>query len=293
MPTTRWDIRSPNATCACRKPSELIQKALDFRARATRSSATAWPGWNSAWATRPRRCASWTPPTRPGRTPRSPPTWARCCGAWASATGRRPSGGKACCSTRERHPAGNPQAAARRQSMSRTAVAACAQPRVALAVWLASFALALLAGCASPPRATGPVDPVTGPGAAGWRCRYRIRRASRFRPRSNSRVRPASGELTLFSPLGGTLAVLAWPPGAATLNSNGQTRQFDSVDALVAHVTGSAIPVAALFDWLRGIDTPVPGWHADLSQLAQGRVAAKRLEPHAGSRPAHRSWSTR
>ena len=26
--------------------------------RAIRSSATAWPGWNSAWATRPKPCAS-------------------------------------------------------------------------------------------------------------------------------------------------------------------------------------------------------------------------------------------
>ena len=30
------------------------------------------------------------------------------------------------------------------------------------------------------------------------------------------------------------------------------------------------IPVAALFDWLRGIDTPVAGWRADLSQLGAG-----------------------
>jgi outer membrane lipoprotein LolB len=51
------------------------------------------------------------------------------------------------------------------------------------------------------------------------------------------------------------------------------------MNALVERATGSAIPLAALFDWLRGIDTPVPGWRADLSQLEQGRLAALRLEP--------------
>jgi outer membrane lipoprotein LolB len=48
---------------------------------------------------------------------------------------------------------------------------------------------------------------------------------------------------------------------------------------LAAQVAGTAIPIAALFDWLRGIDTPVPGWRADLTQLAQGRLTAKRYEP--------------
>ena len=145
--------------------------------------------------------------------------------------------------------------------------------------WLAPLALVILAGCASPPRATGPVDPVTGPWSGRMALQVQDQASQSFSASFELKGTARSGELSLFSPLGGTLAVLAWQPGAATLNSNGQIRQFDSLEALVAHVTGSAIPVAALFDWLRGIDTPVPGWHTDLSQLAQGRVAAKRLEP--------------
>ena len=147
------------------------------------------------------------------------------------------------------------------------------------AIWLASLALALLAGCASPPRATVPVDPVTGPWSGRLALQVQDQASQSFSASFELKGTARSGELALFTPFGGTLAVLAWQPGAATLNSNGQTRQFDSVDALVAHVTGSAIPVAALFDWLRGIDTQVPGWRTDLSQLAQGRVAATRLEP--------------
>jgi outer membrane lipoprotein LolB len=39
------------------------------------------------------------------------------------------------------------------------------------------------------------------------------------------------------------------------------------------------VPVAALFDWLRGVATPVPGWRPDLSQLAEGRIFATRTDP--------------
>jgi outer membrane lipoprotein LolB len=93
------------------------------------------------------------------------------------------------------------------------------------------------------------------------------------------RGEPQAGELSLFTPLGGTAAVLTWLPGSATLKSGGQVQQFESVDALVARATGSAIPIAALFDWLAGKNTPVVGWQADLSQLGEGRLRAQRLEP--------------
>jgi outer membrane lipoprotein LolB len=75
------------------------------------------------------------------------------------------------------------------------------------------------------------------------------------------------------------LALLAWSPGSATLRSNGQTRGSDSVDTLVNQATGTAIPVAVLFDWLQGFDSAAAGWQADLSQLAQGRLRAKRMQP--------------
>lgn len=88
-----------------------------------------------------------------------------------------------------------------------------------------------------------------------------------------------AGELAMYSPIGATLAVLAWAPGSAKLRTNGEVREFESVDALVTHATGAAIPVAALFDWLRGIATPVAGWQADLSLLGQGRLRAQRLQP--------------
>ena len=93
------------------------------------------------------------------------------------------------------------------------------------------------------------------------------------------RGQPDSGELLLFTPLGGTAARLRWAPGEATLTAAGEVRQFDSVDALVEQATGTSIPVSALFDWLAGANTAVPGWEADLSQLAEGRLLARRLSP--------------
>jgi outer membrane lipoprotein LolB len=93
------------------------------------------------------------------------------------------------------------------------------------------------------------------------------------------RGNPAQGELVLNSPLGTSLAVLRWSPGEAVLDSGGQIRRFDSVDALVETATGAALPLPALFDWLAGKPTALDGWSADLSQHPEGRISASRTTP--------------
>jgi outer membrane lipoprotein LolB len=90
---------------------------------------------------------------------------------------------------------------------------------------------------------------------------------------------PDQGEFTLFNPLGGTVARLEWQPGTAALHARGEVRQFNSLEALVTEATGAPLPLAALFDWLRGNNTPVPGWQADLSRLDDGRLTALRNQP--------------
>jgi len=147
------------------------------------------------------------------------------------------------------------------------------------AAWLGVLAIALLAGCATPPKAAAPGSAESGPWSGRLALQVEDRQSQSFSAAFELSGTAHAGKLTLSSPLGGTLAVLSWGPGSATLQSGGQTREFDSVDALVTHATGAAIPLAALFDWLRGVDTPVPGWKADLSQWGQGRVRAQRLEP--------------
>ena len=149
--------------------------------------------------------------------------------------------------------------------------------RAALAL-LAGAAL-FMAGCAQPVR-VAQKDEIT---AAVWHGRLALQvqdqPSQSFSAGFELRGRAEAGELTLYNPLGGTLAALQWASGSAILRSGDQVRRFDSIDALVAGATGTAIPVANLFDWLAGSNTPVAGWEADLSQLAQGRLRARRFAP--------------
>lgn len=89
-----------------------------------------------------------------------------------------------------------------------------------------------------------------------------------------------SGGLVLLSPLGNRLAQLDWEDGHAQLITGAQeTRSSDSLDNLLQAVTGTRIPVAALFAWLQGEQATAPGWQADLSLVAEGRLTARRSEP--------------
>ena len=88
-----------------------------------------------------------------------------------------------------------------------------------------------------------------------------------------------NGELTLTGPLGTVAGVIRWSPGSALLESDGEIRRFESVDALLEQTTGAALPLNALFDWLQGKNTLQRGWSADLSRYANGRIDAVRIEP--------------
>lgn len=89
----------------------------------------------------------------------------------------------------------------------------------------------------------------------------------------------AQGEMLLLSPIGTTLAKLSWTPTTARLEQAGHSVQSDSLSSLSERLTGTALPIAALFEWLAGRPAPVPGWQADLSGHAQGRLLAQRSEP--------------
>jgi outer membrane lipoprotein LolB len=89
----------------------------------------------------------------------------------------------------------------------------------------------------------------------------------------------AAGTLSLFTPLGSTAAVMRWQEGLAELQCAGQTQQYPSVQAMLERTTGAAVPLEALFAWLRGDAAAAPGWLADLSRQAEGRITAQRSEP--------------
>lgn len=142
--------------------------------------------------------------------------------------------------------------------------------------WLLLCAV-LLAGCAIPPRTPTPA------GMQAWNGRLALtvegQANQSFSAGFELKGAPEAGELTLTNPLGGTVAVLAWAPGNATLRSGGNVRQFPSVEALAQEATGAEIPLGALFDWLSGRPTPVAGWEADVTQVAEGRLRARRTAP--------------
>lgn len=87
------------------------------------------------------------------------------------------------------------------------------------------------------------------------------------------------GQLTLLNPFGAVLAELQWSPQGAQLRQGGQSRESPSLDALVQDTVGTPLPLGALFSWLSGQQASAPGWQADLSQIAQGRLRAERSFP--------------
>ncbi len=140
----------------------------------------------------------------------------------------------------------------------------------------------LLAGCATPPSVPAGVQ-APAASQAYWRGRLALRVES-AEPTSyfasfELSGQAQTGELLLSTPLGTTLAQLRWSPQRALLTSEGQTRAFDTLDALAAEATGTAIPIAALFQWLRGQAAAADGWQADLSRLSEGRLVARRTLP--------------
>ncbi|MEJ6020749.1 lipoprotein insertase outer membrane protein LolB [Ramlibacter sp. PS4R-6] len=137
----------------------------------------------------------------------------------------------------------------------------------------------LLSACATAPKPPAEATAEMGPWAGRLALTVQDKPNESFAAGFELKGNPQRGELELLSPLGGTLGLLQWQPGKATLRSSSRTTEYESLEALVTQVAGTSIPVAALFDWLRGVATPVPGWQPDLTQLAQGRLRAVRTDP--------------
>lgn len=147
-------------------------------------------------------------------------------------------------------------------------------------------AASLLAACATP-RATAPGELLAG------RLAVRIDSTP---PRSVSASfelsgTPRRGELVLSGPLGTTAAQAHWAPGEASLVSGGQRNEYPDLESLAVDALGERIPIAALFDWLRGRAWPGAasqprsdgeagfeqlGWQISLARWQDGWVEARR-----------------
>ena len=158
------------------------------------------------------------------------------------------------------------------------------------------FTINLIAACASTMPANGNLDGENSiftakPTVANYQGRLSLRIAS-DPPQSlyagfNLNGDAQTGDLTLNSPLGNALAQLSWTPQSAVLKANNETKEYPSTSALIENVTGTVIPLNALFDWMAGKDTPAEGWEIDLSAMktensnndAVQRFVAKRTSP--------------
>ena len=141
--------------------------------------------------------------------------------------------------------------------------------------WLVLCAL-WLAGCAQP-MPSAPVE------ENSWNGRIALQidgQASQsFSAMFELRGTAQAGGLVLLSPFGNRIAQLDWKDGHAQLVSGQATRTSDSLDTLLQDVTGTRIPVTALFSWLKGTQASATGWQADLTGIANGRLTARRDDP--------------
>lgn len=146
-------------------------------------------------------------------------------------------------------------------------------------LWWMGFtvlSILLMAGCAQPNRQIAAEEPL-------WSGRIALQvedqSSQSFSALFELRGNAKSGGLVLLSPLGNRLAQLDWENGHAQLQSGQETRSSDSLDGLLQEVTGTRIPVEALFNWLQGTQVSATGWQADLSGITDGRIIARRDDP--------------
>lgn len=109
------------------------------------------------------------------------------------------------------------------------------------------------------------------------------------------RGNPLAGEIDFTTPLGSMVAQARWSPGKVHLITPQGERAFADLDAMCREALGEVVPVAALFDWLRGRPWPGAahaagadglgfvqlGWQVDLARFADGQVVARRAQAPA------------
>lgn len=141
--------------------------------------------------------------------------------------------------------------------------------------WLAICALWIM-GCAQPTVQTPLED---GPWNGRIALQVEGQATQSFSAMFELRGTPQTGALVLLSPFGNRVAQLDWRDGHAQLLNGQEIRTSDSLEVLLQEVTGTHIPVAALFSWLKGMQASATGWQADLSDIEQGRLTARRDNP--------------
>lgn len=145
-------------------------------------------------------------------------------------------------------------------------------------VWLSlcSLGMLTLAGCATP-------RPKSASAAAFWSGRLALQLNStppqNWSASFELQGSAEQGEMTLLSPIGTTLARLSWTPQEALLEQGQEKIKSRNLRSLSQHLTGTDLPIPALFAWLAGQAADAPGWQVDLSAHPEGRMTARRSSP--------------
>ena len=137
----------------------------------------------------------------------------------------------------------------------------------------------LIAGCANRESEKSLFEPYS----SNWHGRFALsiegenphNTSASFYLRGNA----VQGEMTVFSPIGSTVAVISWTPEYATFVSNGRTEYRADLDALTRRLTGTNLPVAAFFSWFEGKAAEADGWTVNLDRLGDGHLSAVRTLP--------------
>lgn len=141
---------------------------------------------------------------------------------------------------------------------------------------LGVMGLLALAGCATP--RTPPAD-----ASAFWSGRLALQLQStppqNWSASFELQGSAEQGQMVLFSPIGTSLARLSWTPHTAVLEQGPNKTESSNLSSLSHRLTGTDLPIAALFDWLAGKTADAPGWQVDLSAHPQGRLTASRHTP--------------
>lgn len=159
--------------------------------------------------------------------------------------------------------------------------------------WAALLTALSMAACASVPQVNAPETE----GMLSGRLAVRVEAADGAAARSENAAfellgTAQTGRLNLSTPLGSVVAQARWSPGSVVLATPQGERAFADLDALTREALGESVPVAALFDWLRGRPWPgaasavsigpaAPGfvqlgWAVSLARFDQGWVIASR-----------------
>lgn len=153
-----------------------------------------------------------------------------------------------------------------------------------------SIAAALMVGCASLPP-PGPGEPQALSGRLSVQVAGDAARS--FNAAFELIGSPERGSLALSTPLGTQVAQADWSAEAVRLRSREGERIYPDLDSLSQAALGERVPLAALFDWLRGRAWPGAasvantqgfaqlGWNVDLSRYGEGWVVAERAAPPA------------